>query len=61
MPYSEQIIRTRGCDMGGHRKPSSILESMQEAAIANCVPPISCDQFWTPSGSHEFCLAALLR
>ena len=37
MLYSESIIiRTHDCDMGGHWKPSSILESMQEAAIAHC-------------------------
>lgn len=37
MPYSESfIIRTRDCDMGGHWKPSAILESMQEVAIAHC-------------------------
>ena len=37
MIYSEPIIiRTRDCDMNGFWKPSTILESMQEAAIAHC-------------------------
>ena len=37
MSYTENItIRTRDCDMAGRWKPSSILEAMQEAAIAHC-------------------------
>ena len=37
MSYAESIvIRTRDCDMGGHWKPSSILEAMQEVASAHC-------------------------
>ncbi len=37
MSYSEAfIIRTRDCDMAGHWKPSSILETMQEVAVDHC-------------------------
>lgn len=37
MSYAERMmIRTRDCDMAGHWKPSSILEAMQEVAIAHC-------------------------
>ena len=37
MSYAQtQIILTRDCDMNGRWKPSSIMECMQEVAIAHC-------------------------